>query len=62
MNEVLMFVLLAALGSSAIGSIICVKWFEKNLRRKSMFAGLLVLSLMIFIYLMYVLKPRSSND
>ena len=58
MNEIMQFLLLCALGALCYGFYFkCVDWFEKIWR--PMFASLLILSILGFVYLMYVLvKPE----
>ena len=57
MNEIMLFLLLCALGALCYGFYIkCVDRFEKICR--PMFTSLLILSILGFVYLMYVLvKP-----
>ena len=58
MNEIMLFLLLCALGALCYGFYFkCVDWFEKI--RRPMFTSLLILSILGFVYLMYVLvKPE----
>ena len=58
MNEIMLFLLLCALGALCYGFYFkCVDWFEKICR--PMFTSLLILSILGFVYLMYVLvKPE----
>ena len=58
MNEIMLFLLLCALGALCYGFYFkCVDWFEKISR--PMFTSLLILSILGFVYLMYVLvKPE----
>ena len=58
MNAIVLFILLCALGALCYWFYFkCVDWFEKILWK--MFTGLLILSIIGFIYLMYVLvKPE----
>ena len=58
MNAIVLFILLCALGALCYWFYFkCVDWFEKIYWK--MFTGLLILSIIGFIYLMYVLvKPE----
>ena len=58
MNEIMLFLLLCALGALCYGFYFkCVDWFEKIWCL--MFTSLLILSILGFVYLMYVLvKPE----
>ena len=58
MNAIVLFILLCALGALCYWFYFkCVDWFEKI--KWKMFTGLLILSIIGFIYLMYVLvKPE----
>ena len=58
MNAIVLFILLCALGALCYWFYFkCVDWFEKI--QWKMFTGLLILSIIGFIYLMYVLvKPE----
>ena len=58
MNAIVLFILLCALGRCATGSISNV-WIGSKKSEGKMFTGLLILSIVGFIYLMYVLvKPE----